>query len=93
MEIFSLFRFEKASITMITILYVLVYYHLIQLHGPNGQAIDINPHAVSSLRDSSVVSEGHLAKGTKCLLFMSNGKTIGVSESCEEVKPMVEEAQ
>jgi len=68
-------------------------YHLILLHGPGGHEIDVNPHEVSSLRDPSVVYEGHFAKGTKCLVFMSNGKVVAISEECEEVKKMIEEAQ
>ena len=72
---------------------VFAAYHLILLHGPNGDTINVNPHEVSSLRDPSVGSEGHFAKGTKCLLFMTNSKTIGVSEGCGEVKKMIEEAQ
>ena len=80
-----------ASITMIMIL--TVAYHLIMLHGPGGHEIDVNPHEVSSLRDPRIASEGHFAKGTKCLVFMSNGKGLAVSEECEEVKKMIEEAQ
>ena len=75
------------------ILILLLAYHLIQLHGPGGHEIDVNPHEVSSLRDPRIASEGHFAKGTKCLVFMSNGKGLAVSEECEEVKKMIEEAQ
>ena len=85
-----------ASITMIMILIlatVFAAYHLILLHGPNGDTINVNPHEVSSLRDPSVGSEGHFAKGTKCLVFMSNGKVLAISEECEEAKKMIEEAQ
>jgi hypothetical protein len=68
-------------------------FHLIQLHGPGGTQIDVNPHEISSLRDPSVVPEGHFAKGIKCLLFMTNGKVVAVTEDCDTVKIFVEEAQ
>ena len=69
-------------------------FHLIQLHGPGGYEIDINPHEVSSIREpSGVASEGHFAKDIRCLLFMTNGKVTGVIEDCKTVKKMTEEAQ
>ena len=68
-------------------------FHLIQLHGPNGQQIDLNPHEISSIREPSEGSEGHFEKGTRCLVFMTNGKVNAVSEDCDTVKIMTEEAQ
>ena len=38
-------------------------FHLVRLHGPDKQEIDINPHEVASLREPSSVSEGHFPKG------------------------------
>jgi hypothetical protein len=64
---------------------------LIALHGPGGHEIDINPNEVSSIRDTSIVTEGHFSKDIKCLLFMTNGKVIGVTESCKEVLRLIEE--
>ena len=69
-------------------------FHLIQLHGITGDEIDINPHEISSIREpGGVASEGHFAKGIKCLLFMTNGKVTGVTEDCKTVKIMTEEAK
>jgi hypothetical protein len=64
--------------------------NLIVLHGPDGAEIDINLNEVSSIRDRSVASEGHFAKGVNCLLFMTNGKVIGVREDCDQVRMMVQ---
>lgn len=62
---------------------------LVQLTGPDGrQRIDINPNRVTSVRDPSG-PKGHLAHGTHCVLGMSNGKFIAVSEDCATVRQRV----
>ena len=68
-------------------------FHLIQLHGPGGQEIDVNPHEISSVREPSEGSESHFPKEIKCLIFMTNGKINAVLEDCKTVKIMTEEAQ
>ena len=68
-------------------------FHLILLHGPNGQEIDINPHEISSIREPSEGSESHFPKEIQCLIFMTNGKINAVLEDCKTVKLMTEEAQ
>jgi hypothetical protein len=70
-----------------------IAFHLIQLHGPDGQEIDVNPHEVASLREPSTISEGHFPKGVRCVVVMSNGRFNLVKEDCSTVKVMVEEAQ
>ena len=66
---------------------------LIQLHGPDGTLIDINPHEVSSLISPSELPEGHMAKGTSCIVFMTNGRSNAVRENCEDVRRRVEDAK
>lgn len=69
---------------------IIVAIALVQLTGPNGrQRIDINPAEVTSIRDSHDAREGHLAKGTKCVVVMTSGKFVAVSESCEEVRKRI----
>ena len=68
-------------------------FHLIQLHGPDGQEIDINPHEIASLREPSSISEGHFPKGIRCVIVMTNGRFNLVVENCNTVKIMTEEAQ
>jgi len=68
-------------------------FHLILLHGPNGQEIAINPQEITSLREPTEASGDHVAKGVKCLVTMTNGKVNGVVEDCGMVKVMTEEAQ
>ena len=59
---------------------------LVQLHGPGGHRIDINPARVTSIRDPEMMSAGHFGKGVHCLVIMSNGKPIGLMEECDEVR-------
>ena len=72
---------------------VVIAFHLIQLHGPDGQEIDINPHEVASLREPSAVSESHFPKSTRCVVIMTNNRFNAVREDCDTVRTLVEEAQ
>jgi hypothetical protein len=65
---------------------VLVAILLAQLTGPGGQRIDINTADVTSVRDIHGEIEGHYAKGTSCIVVMSNGKFIAVREDCDTVR-------
>jgi len=67
------FLLVERGTDMVTLI-LLLAYHLIMLHGPGGHEIDVNPHEVSSLRDPSVVYEGHFAKGTKLRSPPSKGE-------------------
>jgi hypothetical protein len=57
---------------------------LVQLSGPDGQWIDVNPREVVSVREPRVAE--HFAPGIKCLLHMTDGKIITVVEDCETVR-------
>jgi len=59
---------------------------LVSFSGPTGQRIDVNPSQVTSVRDPQEVSHAHIAKGTHCLLGISNGKIIAVREDCDAVR-------
>ena len=56
---------------------------LLALTGPGGQAIDINPRKIISLRDPR--PQGHVAKDVRCLISTEDGKFIGVIETCDVV--------
>jgi hypothetical protein len=68
-------------------------FHLILLHGPGGQKIDINPREIASLREPSAISEGHFPKEIRCVVIMTSGRFNLVKEDCGTVKAMTEEAQ
>ena len=61
---------------------------LILLTGPDHQPIEINPKAVTNLRPPR--GTDHFAPGVKCLVFLSDGHPITVTETCEQVKHLLE---
>ena len=63
---------------------IIVALVLIKLTDPSGNRIDINAAEVNSVRET--LNEGHLAKGSHCLVVMGNGRFIAVQETCEQVR-------
>ena len=63
----------------------------LELHGPNGQVIDVNPNEVSSLRVPQAGSSEHFAKGVQCIIKMTNSNINAVVETCQAVLQMIEE--
>ena len=60
--------------------------YLIHVHGPDGeQEIEVNVQEISSIRQPREGTEGHLAEGTHCVLYMSNSKFISTAETCREI--------
>jgi len=66
--------------------------HLLLVHGPGGQMIEINPREVSSIREIRGADKGHFQEGIKCLVIMTNGKFIGTIEDCKTIIDQVQEA-
>ena len=54
----------------------------VELHGPSGQLLEVNPAEVSSLRTPLELGSRHWATGTKCVCVMTNGKFIALAEDC-----------
>ena len=69
---------------------VLIVIKLLMLHGSVGQEIDVNPDEIVTLREPRV-DEGHLPRGTRCIVNMSDGKFNAVREECSTVRDMIEE--
>jgi len=61
---------------------------LISLHGPGGQLLIINPLEISSLR-SPLESNSHFARGTHCIVVMSNGRVNATLEDCLTVQRQI----
>ena len=59
---------------------------LLEVHGPDGQRIDINTAKITSLRMPSAASREHLHRSVNCVIVMVNGKFIGVIEKCATVR-------
>jgi hypothetical protein len=56
---------------------------LLVLTLPGGQTVDVNPHKIISLRPP--LYEGHVDNDVHCVVDTSNGKFIGVMETCAAV--------
>ena len=63
--------------------------HLIVLHGPNNQYLEINVDKISSIRVPQ--ASGHFPKGTHCLITMTNGNFNAVQETCGVVDQMIKQ--
>ena len=69
----------------------LLALELIQLTGPDHQVIQINPNEIVSIR--TLRGSDHFGPGVRCIISTSDGKFIGVTESCESVHDMLEGGQ
>src|SRR5215472_4443469 len=61
---------------------------LIELHGPQGQRLYVNPAEVTSVREPAPanVDRRPFAPGTKCIVFLADGSFLGVRDACDEVR-------
>jgi hypothetical protein len=59
--------------------------YLILVHGPGGQEIEINVREISSIRQVRETADMHFSKDVRCIVIMTNGKFIGVTEECRTV--------
>lgn len=66
---------------------------LVELHGPTGQVLDINPALVSSLRMPIDTGGQHWGKNVRCILVMSYGGFVAVAEDCALVVRKLGEAK
>lgn len=55
---------------------------LIELHSPDGSALLLNPHEITSMR----APVGPTPPGTRCAIYMANSNAIGVREDCQTVR-------
>jgi len=62
---------------------------MIVLHSGSGIALDLNPQAITNLRNPDPAI-GAFSPNVKCQVNMLDGKYIMVKETCEEVKKLME---
>jgi hypothetical protein len=67
--------------------------HLITLHGPGGQVIEINADEISSMREPQAPHKGHVHAATRCVITMTNGNFNAVRETCEQVDAILGHAE
>jgi hypothetical protein len=58
---------------------------LIELKGPEGQAIYVNTHEITSIREPRSMNKTHFAKGTNCVVMMTGGTFVAVLDRCVTV--------
>jgi len=75
---------------MILWLFLSVAATFIELHGPDGQIIYVNPHQIISIREPRGTDRGHWAPNTKCLVMTVDGKFLTTTDSCSDVRGKVE---
>lgn len=56
---------------------------LVQLHGPNSQTIWVNPQEVVSVRAPRAAD--HFGGQVRCLIEMTDGKFVNVTDTCDDV--------
>jgi uncharacterized protein YlzI (FlbEa/FlbD family) len=70
-------------LTLIAAVFVLV-------HSPGGNDVALNTAEISSIRQRSEMPDQH--KDVRCVIVMTNGLSIGVTETCREVVHAIAEA-
>ena len=70
--------------------YAIAAYHLLVLHGPGGQVIQVSPEEVVSLRTPRGETE-HLQKGIRCIVNTTDGKFSALVEDCDTIRLMIED--
>lgn len=66
--------------------------HLVHIRGPNEQFIELNINEISSIRKPRA-NEEHFAKGTRCLIFTTDGKFISALDTCEQIIEGIKKAE
>jgi hypothetical protein len=66
---------------------------LVELEGPSGQEIFVNPHEVTSLRSPRGMNQGHFSPGTRCVVVMTNGNILAATQPCANIRRAIEAAE
>jgi len=67
--------------------------NLVTVHAPDGETITLNAQEISSIRTPRDSDVDHLQKDVHCVLWMTNGKFIGTTESCVDIIRMIAAAE
>jgi hypothetical protein len=69
--------------------FIFVAETLLVLHGGDKQEVTINTEQVTSLRGPKATSDPLFAHGVKCLVGLTDGKFVTVTEDCETVRRLI----
>ena len=72
-------------------MFIAIVLHLIILHTVDGREVQINPSYVTSVHGRRDENR-HITEHANCLIHLADGKFVSVTESCDVVRKMVEEA-
>jgi hypothetical protein len=73
---------------------LLIVLHLIVLHTVDGHEVAINPEQVTSLTAGKPHQDNKLlANNVRCVVGLTDGKFVSVSESCAAVRQLLEGTQ
>lgn len=91
----NIFRQERASnaVDIFTAI-MLIAVEFIEVHGPDGQIAFVNTNEISTLRrPTSFDLRKHFPKETHCVIVTTNGKFLGVIETCNELRDQMKSKQ
>lgn len=72
----------------------LIVLQLLTLHAPGGQEINLNPVHINSMRAGEGGDKNVLLTGAvHCVIAMTDGKLVNVTESCAEVRRQIDEVE
>lgn len=72
----------------------LIVLHLLLLHAPGGQEINLNPVHINSMRAGEGGDKNVLFTGAvHCVIAMTDGKLVNVVEPCSEVRRQIDELE
>jgi hypothetical protein len=69
------------------LLQLLLALRLIELTGPDGQMIELNPESVVAIRTPR--ASDHFGNEVKCFISTNDGRFFGVTQTCEEVSTLL----
>jgi len=70
----------------------LLALHLIKVTGAGGEAIEINPSEIVSVREPGQIKE-HLHPSVKCVVFTADAKFVTARETCQAIHNLLEQQQ
>jgi len=67
----------------------------ILVHTPNGAGVGLQIDEISSIREitEQEYKEKAYGDGVHCVIIMTNGKSIGIAEECQEVGDRITDAE
>lgn len=63
---------------------------LLILHSPDGYDVRVSPEQITSLHSERTGENRLYSKNARCLVRLTDGTSVAVKETCEEVQKMLE---